>query len=235
MDKVSIIITAYCPESKPYLDACVQSARALTYKNREIIIVGREGFEPRYDGCLTVRPPQKEFWNSTGLNFGVMSADAESKYYFLINDDVVLTKNCLQPLVDALKLYPQIGQVMPVGNDMQGRYHFPYLAVGVSGFNPQVNSPYPRGLMFADTLCMYATLISKSKWQKIGPFDETLKGQDDIDYSLRIRQEGLLNAIELSSLVWHHGGVSAKHTLNDEKRKEALEIFNRKWGSALGV
>jgi GT2 family glycosyltransferase len=235
MDKVSIIITAYCPESKPYLDQCVQSARALSYKNREIIIVGREDYKPQYEGCLTVTPPQKAFWNSTGLNFGVLNAASDSEYYFLINDDVVLTRNCLQPLVDALKMHPQIGQVMPIGNDMQMRYWSPYLAVGASAFNPATLSPYPRGLVFADTLCMYATLIGKRVWQQVGPFDETLKGQDDIDYSLRIRQAGLLNAIELSSLVWHHGGVSAQHTLDLAKREEARAIFNRKWSGVAQV
>ena len=229
MPKVSIIITAYCPESRAYLNECVLSCLNLSYKNREIIIVGRQGYEPMYEGCKTVAPAQKEFWNSTGLNYGASKAAADSEYYFFVNDDVVLTRNCLQPLVEAAKMHPLVGQVMPIGNDMQMRYFFPYTAIGAGGFNPDAQSPYPRGLVFSETLCMYATLISKRVWRDVGPFDESLRGQDDIDYSLRLRQKGYLNAIELSSLVWHHGGVSAAHTLTEEKRKEAMEIFQQKW------
>jgi GT2 family glycosyltransferase len=76
---------------------------------------------------------------------------------------------------------------------------------------------------------LYAQLISKRVWREVGEFDENLRGQDDIDYSIRMRQAGYINAIELSSVVWHHGGVSANLTLDDNKRAEAKRIFNEKW------
>jgi len=232
--KVSVIITSYCPESKKYLDQCVLSALNLSYLNKEIIIVGRPDYMPMYERCRTVSPSRQEFWNSTGLNHGVMEASSDSEYYFLLNDDVVLTKGCLEPLVNTLASFPKVGQVMPISNDIQGRYWLPSL-MGRQAFDMNVDSPYPSGIMLVDTLCLYTQLISKRVWQAVGEFDESLKGQDDIDYSLRVKQAGYLNAIELASVVWHHGGVSAAHTLNPEKREQAKEIFNKKWAGVYRV
>lgn len=239
--RVSIICTSYCPESKPYLNLCIESIRGLTYDNFETIIVGRPDHWPQYEGTRTISPPYQDFWNSTGLNYGVKYSDPESEYYFLINDDVILTKNCIQGLLSALQ-DSKVGQVMPIGNDMQGRYDFPMLPPGIKLKDipkDQLNqimvldSPYPKGIIFADTLCLYAQMISKKVWNEVGPFDETLTGQDDIDYSLRVRQKGYINAIELSSLVWHFGGVSADITLTPEKRRIAQETFNKKWEHAI--
>ena len=234
--RVSIVITSYCPESTFYLNRCMESVSKLTYDNFETIIVGRPDYKPQYDNAKTVSPLINEFWNSTGLNYGASCAAGE--YLFLINDDVILTRNCIQPLIAALQ-NSLIGQVMPIGNDMQGRYLFPMLPnnmrlkeVPREHLNQlmDLDSPYPTGLIFADTLCLYAQMISKKVWSEVGPFDEALTGQDDIDYSLRVRQKGYMNAIELSSLVWHFGGVSADITLTPEKRKIAQETFNKKWG-----
>ncbi len=238
--KVSIIITSYCPESKPYLDLCIRSIKNLSYENFETILVTRPGYAPEFNGVLTVFPDKQEFWNSTGLNHGVKCARTDSEYYFLINDDVILTRDCLQPLVATLQ-ERAIGQVMPIGNDMQGKYFFPQLACKLNlemalaseHLLKNARSNFEPGMILAETLCLYAQLISKRVWEDVGPFDENLTGQDDIDYSLRVRQKGYINAIELSSLVWHFGGVSAALTLTDEKRKDAMERFNKKWSDAI--
>ncbi len=234
--KVSIIVTSYCPESEPYLNLCIKSIKNLSYDNFETILVTRPGYFPLFDGVKTTYPSKLEFWNSTGLNWGVNQASKDSEYYFLINDDVILTKDCLQPLVATLQ-EKAIGQVMPIGNDMQGRYFFPELSLKLNLEFAENNektlmgaqSTRPMGIIVADTLCLYAQLISKRVWDEVGPFDENLTGQDDIDYSLRVRQKGYINAIELSSLVWHFGGVSAAVTLTDEKRRIAMETFKKKW------
>ncbi len=234
--RVSIVVTSYCPESEPYLNLCIKSIKNLSYDNFETILVTRPGYTPFFDGVTTCYPDKQEFWNSVGLNYGVSKASKDSEYYFLINDDVILTKDCLQPLVATLQ-EKAIGQVMPIGNDMQGRYFFPELStkltldVAENHLEALMNAGNirPQGLIIAETLCLYAQLISKRVWDDVGPFDENLTGQDDIDYSLRVRQKGYINAIEMSSLVWHFGGVSAAVTLTDEKRKIAMETFNRKW------
>lgn len=214
--KVSIIITSYCPESRKYLDECVKSVKGLLYDNYEIIIVGRPDYLPEYPDCKTISPPQMQFWNSTGLNEGAKHAAGD--FLFFLNDDLVLSRTSLSNLVSSLLDNPDVGLLMPMGNDQQGRYRL------------SNDCSYPRGLMFCETLCLYAVLMRKSVFEQVGGFDTSLLGLDDIDYSLRVRQHGLKNAIEISSFVYHYGGVSAAHTLNDDKRKKAQEIFKAKWG-----
>ena len=239
---VSVIITTYRESAKPYLDLCVRSALQLSYPREllDIVIVAPKAYAPQYPGTRTVSPPESEYGMPRGLNYGMNASSSE--YMFVVNDDVILTNNCLAPLVNWLRQSREIGLLMPIGNDQQGRYYVPlairgpYTAADVDSnaagglMQADASLTYPPVLMFHDTLCLYAFLIRREVFAKVGPFDENLIGQDDIDYSLRMRQAGYLNAIALDSLVWHAGGAS--NTLTAEQREKSMRIFNEKWGEA---
>lgn len=236
--KVSIVITSYWPESKPYLDLCVESCKNLDYNNYEIIIVGKPSYKPDYPSARTVSPEKEEFYPPVGLNLGANCADPGSKYFLFINDDTILTRNSLAKLVRTYSLNPGLGLLMPVGNDQQGLYHFPMAYPGKINFDvaqrqfsliKDLDSPYPQGVIFQQTLCLYAVLVSRGAWNKIGPFDATLIGNDDVDYSWRSVKAGYTNAISTDALVFHFGGVSTSTKWNAELRAKSLEIFNAKW------
>lgn len=227
--RVSIIVTAYLPESKPYLDACIDSIRNLRYDNFETIIVGRHDYIPQYKGMVTIVPPEKVFWNSVGLNRGADWADPSSKYFFFLNDDVVLTRECLNELVHVLENNKTIGQLMPIGNDQMGKYSCPTFSAPIP-FDQQATGVFPPVTFTADVLCTYAVLIPREVFKAVGPYDQELLGQDDIDYSWRVALKGYKNAITTSAVVWHWGGRSADITLNAEKRERGRDIFNKKWG-----
>ncbi len=239
MKRVSIVITAYVPESKRYLDLCMKSVANLSYDNFEVIIVGKKGYLPEYPNAKTVAPPQETFWNSTGLNYGISQADPDSQYYFLLNDDTILTRDSLLRLVEIADVNPLLGQLMPYGNDCQGRYFAhcglmprPYVYEELEPLADQLikqESAYTEALIFCDTLCTYAVLIPKKTFEKVGQYDESLLGHDDVDYSRRVIRAGFLNAICMSSLVYHFGGASVVHTLNPEKRSIGAEIYRKKW------
>lgn len=239
LPKISIIITSYLPEAKPYLELCLESVRNLDYPKEllDVLIVSKFGYAPLYDGVRTVAPLQHEYDPAVGVNFGVKNAFPESEYFFILNDDVILTKQSLLKLVQYQS--NKIGVLMPIGNDQQGKYH---AYVGIepgqykfdqlkdsAKFLMNNQSAYPGLLTFHETLCTYAFLLSRKAYEAIGPFDEDLIGQDDIDYTLRASRAGYVNAIAYDSLVYHFGGVSADQTFNDERRKKSLEIFNKKW------
>lgn len=228
---VSIIVTSYCPESKPYLDLCMESITKLRYPygEWEAIIVGRRGHNmPKYEFARTIAPDKDSFWNGEGINYGV--EHARGKYFLIVNDDCILNRDCVDPLVEAAS---KGLNVMPVSNDQQGRY----FAQSLSGIiDPEHASDLykyeyksPQCLMFADTLCLYAHMVSRQLWNKVGPMDDD-SGLIDIDWCLRVRQAGHMNAIELSSLVWHFGGSSVVHTLDTPKRQKQREQFQAKWG-----
>jgi len=259
--KVSIIITTYKESTKPYLDLCVKSALNLNYANKEIIIVGHKGLPPEYweyFGVKTIAPPDEQFYNPRGLNYGIENASQESEYYFILNDDVILTKDCLSNLVQAVNSQEVIAQpISPCDNYrayslvMGFRYwkfgkehtHGDYFQMTkqfyrLDEFTKEMThammhaeSIYPVGAISTPMLCMFATLIPKKVWQKVGIFDENFKtGQDDIDYSKRAQLKNIPMMYCLNSLVWHFGGVTADDSISLNNRKENIQYFKNKWG-----
>lgn len=238
--KVSIVVTAYLDKSKPYLDECIRSIDALEFPREmlEVIVVGRAGYTPEYPNVRTIAPPEPSFYNARGINYGVEHSSGE--YLFILNDDVILTRLSLLNLLGHMTRHQELGLVMPIGNDQQMRYHIPLSVMGpyrlenVSRENRSAmtlaHSPHRAALMFHNTLCLYAALMRRELFAKVGPFDDSRQGQDDIDYSLRVRQAGYLNAIATDAIVWHAGGVSADLTMNAISREESLRSFNEKWG-----
>lgn len=223
--KVSIICTTYLEKTKPYLDLAVSSIKNLNYPKEclDIILVGRKGYMPTYDGVRTVCPVEAEFHNPAGLNCGIAQSQPDSQYFFILNDDVVLTPNCLQimvayaqpdTIINPIELDPEAGSVVPAGSRTPGLY-------------PQAH------------LCMFATLMPKQIWQTVKNgttpdsigFDENFKtGQDDVDYSWRARDAKFYNTLCTQSAVWHFGGTSANSTISNKLRAENLRYFRSKWG-----
>lgn len=246
---ISIICTAFLPKSRPYLDLCMQSIANLEYKHTETIIVSPRSYAPQYTGAVTVSPSTEDYGNPLALNLGAMAARGDMLLF--INDDVILTKGCLEHLA-ALASHPNIGPVMPIGNDQQNLYSlsvgFPSeKAGGINLIDPgplkiervrpyvdrmmQAASLYPGGALFYPHLCLYAFMIERKKWQALAGFDESFNlGYDDTDFCMRVRQNGMLSAIALGSVIWHFGGVSADQTQSTDKRDAAKAIFERKWG-----
>ncbi len=239
--------------TKPYLDLCIESIQNLNYpKDRlEVIIVCHKVNRTSYvyDNVKVIYPIEDQFYNPRGLNFGMRNAAEDSDFYFMLNDDVILAKDCLVNLLSAAGDNPVIlNPISPCDNEwlyglafgfehngefvhMSKRF---YRLPEVEGkTTSMMNAPslYPRGIFRVDHLCMFCTLIPKKVWLAVGEFDENFKtGQDDIDFCLRARQKGVIMAVALDALAWHFGGVTADNSISVEKRKENLRYFKAKWG-----
>jgi GT2 family glycosyltransferase len=235
---VSIVITSYFPESKRYLDLCMRSIESLDYQaEKEVIIVGRPDYLPEYKGATTIAPPLEKFYPPVGLNFGMKRAKHE--LMLVINDDTILTRHSLYKLVKLYQASPHVGLLMPTSNDSQGRYSAcvgipsrPYRYEELANRIQELiynDGILPNIMSYHETLCIYAFLISKTNYQRVGDFDESLIGQDDIDYTLRVRQAGLANAISYSAIIYHFGGVSADKTFTPQIREESMRKFQAKW------
>ncbi len=248
---ISIIITTYIEASKPYLDACIASIKNLNYPPEclDVVLVGRVGYMPEYEGVRTVAPLMLSFGCAEGVNFGISKSLPESKYIFTINDDVILTKDCLNALVavaadNDIILNPTsncdngIKYIITFGFMKDGREHRiespSYKYDDLAPFLPELmnaESYYGPGVMLTDSLFFYATLIPRKVWDKVGQFDEIFKtGQDDIDYSIRAQKKGISMGICMNSVVWHFGGASAAHTMTDPVRVRNMQYFKHKWG-----
>lgn len=243
--KVSVIVTAFLAKSKPYLDVCMRSLSQLDYNNFEIIIVSPGTYAidlaREYKGKANVVSPDWPYTNAEACNYGVTWASADSEYYLITNDDCVFTKHSLTELVNSSKACSDNGVFMPIGNDTNLNMYA--LNVGVAHgpakleqWAPildqmiQVSSPYPIGMIFARTLCLYAVLIPRRVFELVGALDGSRKGHDDTDYTLRVTSHGMVNALCLSSIVYHFGGVTADQTYSAKDRQESLDSFKEKWG-----
>jgi len=253
--KVSIIICSYREESKAYLDLCIDSVYKLNYPKDKIetILVTKPSYRPQYVKVKTVWPDRASFHNPVGVNYGAKLASPDSKYIFIMNDDAFFTPDSLAHLVmQAPKGVPFVmSPISPCDNFYKYALTFPIThkdTGATTAFNKRfytldemapyldsmksASSMYNHGLVFTDTLCLYANLIPKKLWDDLGGFDEGFgTGGDDTDFCLRAKRDhGAMMAICLSSLIWHFGGASTNHTLTPEMREETRAYFHKKWG-----
>lgn len=259
--KVTILITTYLEKSKPYLDLCIEAVKHLDYPKEclEILLIARKSYMPHYEGVTTIAPPEDEYFPARGINFGMREASKDSKYFFILNDDTICTKDALINLVIACEVHqpPRMmaNATSPCENGFQYHLLFGIPKPGMKSFiqldkkefridefgpgkiidfdelmNAQSCYLAP-GVICMPFLCIFATLIPRHVYELVGDWDENFKcGQDDLDYSWRAKQKGIECVAVLNSLVWHFSGVTAESTMNLKRRQENVRYFRDKWG-----
>jgi GT2 family glycosyltransferase len=254
--KVSLIVVSYLKEAYPYLKNTLTSIEALNYPKEmlDVVLVTSGDWKPEIGDFkelnINHQHSQSRLHYPEGVNFAVSHSDPTSKHLMLLNDDVILTKDSLKELVvhagdapivlgpisncDQFLKYQLFLNVIKDGKPYPIRERFFRIErVEELGLESFINTPflYPPGVIKQDFLCFYATLIPRIVWDMVGPLDPNFKtGQDDIDYSRRCAQKNIPMAVCLSSLIWHHGGVSADLSLTNEIRKLNVDYFVNKWG-----
>jgi len=254
LPKVSLIVVTYLKANDKYLDLCLRSINNLDYPREklDIILVSSGEYKPPkplIDLPIRHFHSEKRLHFPEGVNFGVMHAAPDTQHLLLLNDDTILTKDSLHNLVwrigDADMILQPIsncdnmcfyslclsykkGQELKVFDKRFYRYDD---VKEDTQYMMNAQSNYPPGIFLRDFVCFYATLIPKRVWDKVGPMDiRFMTGQDDCDYCLRAKKLGIPAAVELSSLIWHAGGVSADQVLTMEIRKANIEYYRAKHG-----
>jgi GT2 family glycosyltransferase len=244
LPKVSIVVSTWLPENKPYLDLCIKSIRALDYPQLllDVVVVGKPGYLPNYPGVLTVSPDKAKFYATEGMNYGVTHTDPKSEYLFLLNDDICLTRDCLKNLVAANQRHPK-SVMSPISNSDANLQHD--LDMGGAVYSAcirledvekpdemiEARSIYPAGVVYFNHICMASILIPRAIWNQIGPWDEGFHGgPDDIDYSYRLREADIRLAMSLDALAWHFGSVTISKTVSPATWCHNIEYFKEKWG-----
>lgn len=145
----------------------------------------------------------------------------ESEYYILLNSDVEVTPNWIQPIVDLMDNDILISAAQPKMLDYFQRDHFEY-AGAAGGFIDNLGYPFCRGRIFstlekdsgqydktievfwATGACMF--LRSKT-FHEHGGFDEELFAHmEEIDLCWRMRNSGYKIISCSKSFVYHVGG-----------------------------
>jgi hypothetical protein len=191
----------------------------LSYRNSEVIFVDNVSDDDSVNFVKTkykdrLRIIENSVNNYTkGLNEAIKQSSSE--YIFLVSNDAVVWKNCLDELVLAMENEPQIAIAQP----KLLCYNQPKLIDCVGGTmdvygNPveikrnRLNNPAEKGVV--ETLSIEAVyMIRKRALSQVGLFDEKFViGYDDTDLALRVRLKGYKVVVVLQAVAYHHRGVT---------------------------
>jgi len=217
---------------------CLASLHDITYRNRSILVVDNASTDGSADAFRSAFPgvevlalhENRRF--AGGMNAGIRHALAGgAELLALMNNDTVVDRNFLGPLVDRLRSDPSTGMVVP-----KIYYHDPPDRIWFAGSVISMWTGTMRhvGIREVDTgqydtagPADYATgcciLTSRELVERIGTLDETYyMYSEDADWSMRARQAGYRIMYEPRARIWHRLSVSAGGHLSWYKMKNKL-------------
>jgi len=229
----------------PYTQAMVASLQAsipsrVTY---EVILVDDGSTDGTREWLATLGPPFRVVLNERNLGFGAATnrgaAIARGRILALLNNDLVLARGWLRPMLRALR---SLGRRAGVVGNLQwnaatGELDHAGIVVNLKG-KPEHDRRPPRWaeralrpvrpVAAATGACL---LLRANTWRALGGFDEGyVNGCEDVDLCLRARDRGLRNAVALRSRVRHHISVSPGRKRRDEENTRRLVL---RWRGAL--
>ena len=145
----------------------------------------------------------------------------QSEYYVILNSDIEVTENWLQPLIGLLETNPEIAVAMPKLKSYYNRNSFEY-AGAAGGYIDKYGYPFCRGRIFeymeedmgqydgcneifwATGACM---VIKASIFHQMGGFDPYFFAhQEEIDLCWRLQHKGYKIFCTSQSVIYHLGG-----------------------------
>jgi len=156
---------------------------------------------------------------SKGYNDALKQIDAD--YFVLLNSDIEVTKNWIQPVIDLMESDPKIAVCQPKIRSYYEREKFEY-AGGAGGFMDKFGYPFCRGRIFDtteidtgqyDDVCeiFWATgaamFVKASIYKEFGGLDEDFFAHmEEIDFCWRVKNAGYKVMYCPDSTVFHVGG-----------------------------
>ena len=162
----------------------------------------------------------------------------EEPYYALVNSDIEVTENWLQPIINRFESEPKTAIIQPKLLDFKKKTHFEY-AGAAGGFIDKYGYPFCRGRIFDNVEAdknqyddeieiFWATgacfFIRKEVFRTLKGFDDDFFAhQEEIDLCWRAFNLGYVSKYTSKSVVYHVGGA----TLNEgNPRKTFLNFRN---------
>ena len=211
---------------KSILDECVQSIydniNSIKY---ELIIVNNNSQDQSID-YISKKFPDCKIINSKvnkgyagGCNLG--ATNALGKYLFFLNNDTVVTKDCVNFLINTIEKNDNISSVQPKIKNFYNKDFFDY-AGGCGGYLDYLCYPFVKGRIFdsiekdigqydEESKIFWASgtafLTRKDIFKKINGFDESLFAHmEEIDYHWKCLLLGYDIFSQPNALIYHKGG-----------------------------
>ncbi|WP_420151908.1 glycosyltransferase family 2 protein [Spirosoma sp.] len=201
----------------------LESTRALTYPRFEIIVVDNGSREDptaliqqgNYPNVTVIVSPDNLGF-SGGNNLGIRHAKGD--YYFLLNNDTIVTPNLLEQLLAPFDRDSTIGVTCP-----KIRYHDQPNTIQYAGYHPlnqYTGRTWAIGLMEDDkgqhdqsgpTYFAHgaAMLVSREVLERAGSLDDSFfLYYEELDWSARIRRAGFQIYYQAEALIYHRESMS---------------------------
>lgn len=237
--KVSFIVPLY--NCLALTQAMVASLRAtvqpeITY---EIVLVDDGSTDGTRAWLATLTAPFRVVLNERNLGYAGANnrgaAEARGELLVLLNNDLVLTRNWLEPMLAAHRRLQQSAGV--IGNVQRAASTGAVDHCGVfinAKAKPEhaVDLPpwwlrYLNPIRSVPAVTGACALVSRALWERLDGFDEGFSnGGEDVDFCFRARAAGQRNAIALRSVIRHHISASPGRKLRDEQNSRRLAL---KW------
>jgi len=221
--KVAIVILNW--NGRKYLAQFLPSVLATAYSKSEVIVVDNcssddsiQFLEKNYSSVRVIRLPAN-YGFAKGYNEALKQVDAD--YYVLLNSDVEVETNWLQPMVELMENDKALAGCQPKVLSYHNKKCFEY-AGAAGGWIDKYGYPFAKGRVFDvceedhgqydDTSVIFwvsgaAMFIRSSAFHEVRGFDEYFFAhQEEIDLCWRLQLEGYRLSSCPASVVFHVGG-----------------------------
>ena len=237
--KVAVVILNF--NGKKFLEKFLPSiiSHSLPHK----IIIADNGSTDDSTNFLELNFPEISVVKNGG-NYGYAKgynlalAKVEADYFVLLNSDVEVTANWIEPIISLMNKDKQVAACQPKLLDYNARNQFEYAGAS-GGFIDKFGYPFCRGRLFntleedtgqynspreifwASGACLF---VRADAFKRVGGFDDDyFAHMEEIDLCWRLKNLGYKICVEPASVIYHIGGG----TLNKlSKRKTFLNFRN---------
>jgi GT2 family glycosyltransferase len=224
---LAVLVLSY--NKREHTLRCLQSVRSLDYAPREVIVVDNGSTDGSADLVATEFPEvhlvrsERNLGAAGGRNLGIRWAGEHLPYHYLLflDDDTVVDAELASELVQELRRHPDAGLVTPKAfRTGSGR-----TLASAGGMRVRLGSASiidigageldagqfdtPRRV---DACVGFAVLARREALERTGGFDDRYNpyGWEEVDFSLRMREQGYGIYYAPKAICWHAGGTPGR-------------------------
>jgi GT2 family glycosyltransferase len=219
-----VVVVILTHNQKEYTLQCLRSFRGIEYSNVKLILVDNgsndgteEAVKAEFPGIYLVKSSENK-GAAGGKNLGIKYANSNFDYDYLltIDNDTIVEKNFLRPLVEALEAHPEAGLASPKLHQIGQKNVI--CSAGGSNVNFYTGSTRSRGHGQRDygqyddcetpnCIPNGIVLIRPEVILQCAGFDEAFNpyGPEDLDFAFRAKAAGFSFRFVPGSLVYHKG------------------------------
>ncbi len=224
-EKPSVAIVILNWNGKRFLEKFLPSVVRSTYANSRIIVADNASSDASIEFLRNSYPNIEIIINSGNLGFAKGYNEAlkqvRSDYYVLLNSDVEVTTDWIEPIIDLMASDDSIAACQPKILRYANKDQFEYAGAG-GGWLDKFGYPFARGRVFDvceddkgqyDNVqsCFWASgaamFIRSDVFHEMKGFDEFFFAhQEEIDLCWRLQLAGYKVYVQPASIVYHIGG-----------------------------